>query len=86
MTTTDITVVVSSLLGEGMQDFVSVVEETLADMAMSIEVRFPWRRTQYSTNKGNVEVVCIEKRERVRAKRTRSGCGNRRKFNVYRPH
>jgi GTP-binding protein HflX len=54
------TVAVSSLQGEGMQDFVAVVEEALADMLVQIEVEIPYTsgdELNIVHEQGNVEVV-----------------------------
>jgi GTP-binding protein HflX len=85
--TTDNTVVVSSLLGEGMQDFVSVVEEALADMLVSIEVEIPYNNGDELNivhEQGNVEVVDYrEKGTYVRALVPAAVANRLEKFNVY---
>jgi GTP-binding protein HflX len=85
--TTDNTVVVSSLLGEGMQDFVSVVEEALADMLVSIEVEIPYSNGDELNivhEQGNVEVVDYrEKGTYVRALVPAAVANRLEKFNVY---
>jgi GTP-binding protein HflX len=57
---TENTVAVSSLLGEGMQDFVAVLEESLADLLVAIEVEIPYSHGDELNvihEQGNVEVV-----------------------------
>lgn len=56
----DHTVAVSALNGEGLQDFVSVVEEAMADMLVSIEIEIPYSMGDELNSiheQGNVEVV-----------------------------
>jgi GTP-binding protein HflX len=85
--TTDNTVAVSSLLGEGMQDFVAVVEEALADMLVSIEVEIPYSNGDELNvvhEQGNVEVVDYrEKGTYVRALVPAAVANRLEKFNVY---
>jgi GTP-binding protein HflX len=84
--TTDNTVVVSSLMGEGMQDFVSVVEEALADMLVQIEVEIPYNNGDELNivhEQGNVEVVDYrEKGTYVRALVPTAVANRLEKFNV----
>jgi GTP-binding protein HflX len=84
--TSDNTVAVSSLLGEGLQDFVAVVEEALADMLMSIEVEIPYSNgddLNIVHEQGNVEVVDYrEKGTYVRALVPAAVANRLEKFNV----
>mmetsp|Transcript_9623 Transcript_9623/g.17511 ORF Transcript_9623/g.17511 Transcript_9623/m.17511 type:complete len:80 (-) Transcript_9623:184-423(-) len=65
----DNTVAVSSLLGEGMQDFVDVLEVALADMLVSIEVEIPYSKgdelSVVHENKETSKSWTIGKRERT---------------------
>jgi len=57
---TDLTVAVSALHGEGMQDFVAVVEEAMTSLLVAIEVIIPYNKgDELSTvhEQGNVETV-----------------------------
>ena len=57
---TDLTVAVSALHGDGMQDFVAVVEEAMASLLVAIEVIIPYSKgDELSTvhEQGNVEIV-----------------------------
>jgi GTP-binding protein HflX len=85
--TTENTVVVSSLLGEGMQDFVSVVEEALADMLVQIEVEIPYSNGDELNivhEQGNVEVVDYrEKGTYVRALVPTAVANRLEKFSVH---
>lgn len=57
---TDLTVAVSALHGDGMQDFVAVIEEAMASLLVAIEVVIPYAKgDELSTvhEQGNVEVV-----------------------------
>jgi GTPase len=57
---TDLTVAVSALLGDGMQDFVAVVEEAMTDLLEPIEVIIPYSKGDELNSvheQGNVEVV-----------------------------
>lgn len=56
----DKTVAVSALLGDGMQDFVAVVEEALAELLVPIEALIPYSKGDELNSiheQGNVEVV-----------------------------
>jgi len=58
--TTDWTVAVSALHGDGMQDFVAVVEEAMASLLVAIEVVIPYSNGDALSTvheQGNVEVV-----------------------------
>lgn len=57
---TDLTVAVSALHGDGMQDFVAVVEEALTDLLEQIEVIIPYSKGHELNSvheQGNVEIV-----------------------------
>ena len=57
---TDNTVAVSALHGDGMQDFVAVVEEALADLLVPIEMEIPYNKGHELNiihEQGNVETI-----------------------------
>jgi GTP-binding protein HflX len=57
---TEHTVAVSSLYGDGMQDFVAVVEEALADLLVPIEMEIPYSKGDELNaihEQGNVETI-----------------------------
>jgi GTP-binding protein HflX len=56
----DFTVAVSALEGDGMQDFVSVVEDAMSSLLVPIEVELPYSKGEELNivhEQGNVEVV-----------------------------
>jgi len=56
----DNTVAVSAINGEGIQDFVSVIEEALSDLQVSVELEIPYSKGQELNTiheQGNVETV-----------------------------
>lgn len=56
----DNTVAVSALYGDGLQDFVSVVEEALSDLLVPIEMEIPYNKGQELNvihEQGNVETI-----------------------------
>lgn len=58
--TTDMTVAVSALLGDGMSDFVAVVEDAMSDLLEPIEVIIPYSKGDELNSvheQGNVEIV-----------------------------
>jgi GTP-binding protein HflX len=56
----DLTVAVSALYGDGLQDFVAVVEEALADLLVQVEVEIPYSMGDELSaihEQGNVETI-----------------------------